>query len=302
MPTGAYVRKLSGSFKNCLICNKLIYASKCRNNKKFCSIRCSNWLPKRTKEGILLSCDYCNKEVYRTKSGIVSKDVYCSRMCSSKSVGHKISIKLKGRKLSEEHKKKLSEAHKGEKSYLWRGGTPKCKVCSIKIGYKCTYCVKHKHLLWTKEHWQAQRIKTSKALMGKMPKNMQREGKFNNISRGWYDINGKRIFFRSKWEVNYALYLDWLVKNNEIKNWEYEKDTFIFEKIKFGTRSYLPDFKVFSNDGSIDYHEIKGWMDKKSATKLKRMRIYYPKIKLIVVGKNEYKDLTKKIGRIVGFI
>jgi len=43
-------------------------------------------------------------------------------------------------------------------------------------------------------------------------------------------------------------------------------------------------------------------MDKKSATKLKRMRIYYPKIKLIVVGKNEYKDLTKKIGRIVGFI
>ena len=82
---------------------------------------------------------------------------------------------------------------------------------------------------------------------------LQKPGAFCNIKRGYFDINGKKMFFRSKWEANYACYLDFLVKQKQIKKWEYEPDCFIFEEIKFGTRSYRPDFKVTNNDGSVIY-------------------------------------------------
>ncbi|KKR00165.1 MAG: hypothetical protein UT24_C0016G0054 [Candidatus Woesebacteria bacterium GW2011_GWB1_39_12] len=113
------------------------------------------------------------------------------------------------------------------------------------------------------------------------------------VFNGKYLIGNKNIYFRSKWEANYAVYLDFLKKNNSIKDWLFEKDVFIFQKIKFGTRSYRPDFKVFNNDGTFEYHEIKGWMDKKSKTKLNRMRIYFPNIKMVLIQQNEYREIMK---------
>lgn len=101
------------------------------------------------------------------------------------------------------------------------------------------------------------------------------------------------IYFRSSWERNYARYLNFLIKQKKIKSWEYEKDVFWFEKIKRGVVSYKPDFKILNFDETIEYHEVKGWMDKKSATKLKRMRIYYPKIKLVLIDSKAYKELNK---------
>ena len=58
----------------------------------------------------------------------------------------------------------------------------------------------------------------------------------------------------------------------EILKWEYEPETFWFEKIKRGVRTYTPDFKVTEKDGSIIFHEVKGYMDARSKTKLKRMK------------------------------
>ena len=130
---------------------------------------------------------------------------------------------------------------------------------------------------------------------------MNKPGKFGNIARGYYEINGKNLFFRSRWEANYALYLDWLKKRNEIKQWEYEADTFIFEGIKSGTQSYKPDFKVILNDGSVEYHEVKGWMTPKSKTQLKRMAKYHPNVKLILIDKCSYADIENKLGRMLGF-
>ena len=127
-----------------------------------------------------------------------------------------------------------------------------------------------------------------------MPKNTMKPGKYGNIARGWFDINGRKMFFRSKWEANYALYLDFLVNKKKIAKWEYESDVFVFEKIKFGTRSYRPDFKIYNTDSTIEYHEIKGWMDKKSATQIKRMRKYFPDIYLRVIMAAEYLKLSKQ--------
>lgn len=110
---------------------------------------------------------------------------------------------------------------------------------------------------------------------------------------GWFSINRKKIFFRSGWEVNYARYLEWLRQNKKIVSWEFEPDTFWFEKIKRGVRSYLPDFKVTNPDGTIEYHEVKGFLDSKSKTKLKRMAKYYPSVKLILIEKDSYKDILQ---------
>lgn len=122
--------------------------------------------------------------------------------------------------------------------------------------------------------------------------------KYKNYTRGkqgyYINNNGDRIFMRSSWELNYAIYLDYLISINEIEKWEYEVDVFWFEKIKRGVRSYKPDFKIFKKDNSIIYHEVKGWMDSKSKTKLNRMRIYHPNIKIEVIGAKEYNKIKKE--------
>lgn len=76
-----------------------------------------------------------------------------------------------------------------------------------------------------------------------------------------------------------------------IAQWEFEPETFWFEKIRRGVRSYTPDFRVTMRDGTIQFVEVKGWMDKKSATKLKRMRKYHPTVDILLVDKNEYARL-----------
>src|SRR5687768_3513242 len=95
-------------------------------------------------------------------------------------------------------------------------------------------------------------------------------------SASWRVIGGIRKYFRSRWEANYARYLEWLKTNGEIVSWTHEPKTFWFEKIKRGTRSYLPDFCVIEKNGKEVYYEVKGYMDSKSKTKIKRMAKYYP--------------------------
>lgn len=148
------------------------------------------------------------------------------------------------------------------------------------------------------------RVKISNALAGKMPHNTMygdKSGCFGNVQRGEYICSKGSVYFRSKWEANYALFLDYLIEKNEIKDWEFEADVFMFEKIKTGTRSYRPDFKVFNHDGTFEYHEVKGYMTSKSKTQLKRMVKYYPEIKLILIDSDYYRDLVKKFGRMLNF-
>jgi hypothetical protein len=228
----------------------------------------------------------------------------------------------KGKPLTEEHKRKIGESSKGRvpwnkgklcpdqskrmknrivsnetrekmsKSHRFMSKENRAKISKRMMGN--TYRLGIKHSLATRQ-------KISNGEVGKMPKNMQNGGAYSNIKRGYYNINGKDIFFRSKWEANYALYLDFLIKQRQIKSWTYEKDVFIFEKIKFGTRSYRPDFKIYNNDDTFEYHEVKGYMDARSKTKIKRMAKYYPKTKLVIIDSATYKDIRKKIGKMLKF-
>ena len=118
-------------------------------------------------------------------------------------------------------------------------------------------------------------------------------GSYQNISKGWATIGGKRNYFRSSWELNFAHYLQFLKEKGEILGWEYEPETFWFENIRRGVRSYVPDFKVTEKNDKIRYYEVKGYMDPKSKTKIKRMAKYYPEIELVVIDEDQYRSIMK---------
>lgn len=115
----------------------------------------------------------------------------------------------------------------------------------------------------------------------------------------WREFGGKRHYYRSRWEANYGRYLEWLKVNGHIKEWEHEPEVFWFEGVKRGTVSYLPDFRVTNNNGSVEYHEVKGWMDDRSKTKIKRMAKYHPTVKLIVIRKKEYESIKAAVSKLI---
>ncbi len=86
-------------------------------------------------------------------------------------------------------------------------------------------------------------------------------------------------------ELKHARYLETLKAKGQIKDFEHEPRVFWFLEIKRGIRCYLPDFRVDNLDGSHFWVEVKGYMDSKSATKIKRFRKYYPEERLVVVMK-----------------
>jgi hypothetical protein len=120
-----------------------------------------------------------------------------------------------------------------------------------------------------------------------------------NWKAGWREIGGKRNYYRSRWEANYARYLEWLKSRGEIVDWQHEPETFWFDAIKRGVRSYLPDFRVWEKDGSTPLHEVKGWMDARSKTTLKRMAKYHPSETIILIRERAYNDIARKIGPMI---
>jgi len=144
----------------------------------------------------------------------------------------------------------------------------------------------------TPEH--RQRISDRVSLYKSQNKNS--ENSYSRVKKGKITIGGKTLFARSTWEANIAAYFEFLKNQNQIKDWLYEPETFWFEEIKRGTRTYLPDFKIINNNESFYFVEVKGWMDPKSITKIKRMGQYYPEIKLDIIDEGRYKSISKNSG------
>lgn len=117
---------------------------------------------------------------------------------------------------------------------------------------------------------------------------------YSNAKRGKRPDLGT-VTFRSSWEANYARILNLRVADpaDPLIRWEFEPQTFWFTGIKRGTVSYLPDFKLYENGVAPYFHEVKGYMDAKSRTKLRRMKIYHPGIVVEVIDSKTYKELEK---------
>lgn len=115
----------------------------------------------------------------------------------------------------------------------------------------------------------------------------------------WCEIGGKRFYARSNWEANYGCYLQFLKERGLISEWSHEPRTYWFSGIKRGVVSYLPDFEVVEPSGEAVLHEVKGHMDSRSRTKLKRMRKYYPEIRIVLIDRVQYASIKKQLARLI---
>jgi hypothetical protein len=130
---------------------------------------------------------------------------------------------------------------------------------------------------------------------------MARRPRQYNAKAGWRTIGGQRCYFRSKSEANAARYLQWLVDRGEVVGWRHEMTTFWFDGIKRGVRSYMPDFYVIPTQATEPsyYVEVKGYLDAKSKTKLKRMAKYHPDVKVELWDAKRMAGLTRTVGPLI---
>lgn len=201
------------------------------------------------------------------------------------------------RKLTKSHRERLAEQ---SRNYIKEHGHPRGatgithnKETRAAIGKKS----KEQWERMTEEEISDRGLKSQKT---RVKNGTAQQGRPNASWKcGHRTIGGYERYYRSRWEANYARYLQYLKETGEIKKWEHEPKTFWFEKIKRGTRSYLPDFRVTLKDGTKVWHEVKGWMDARSKTKLKRFAKYYPEETMILIQKEEYFAIGEKYDGII---
>lgn len=116
--------------------------------------------------------------------------------------------------------------------------------------------------------------------------------------QGWVELGERRFFARSRWEANYGRYLEWLRTNGDIADWQYEPAIYEFP-LKRGVTSNKPDFGVTENNGNYVLHEVKGWMDPKSKTRIKRMKKYYPSVTMIIIDQRHISSIATQLGAVI---
>jgi len=268
--------KLPPFYKQCKKCDKVFRTS--GGNHAYC-IDCTS-----------VTCKECKTE-FKVKGATVSR--YCSRECSV--VGQK--GKKKGPyKVNKEAQARASDTLRKRYQGVDREELIE-KVSSLTREAMQRPDVQEKIRAKRRPLTAAHKAKISAALGGKTPSNYHDIIKENKYSSkfGWLELGGQRHYMRSSWERNIARYLEWLKEQGQIKGWDYECHRFIFEQIQFGNRTYLPDFKVFENDGSYYWIEVKGYMTKASVTKLRRMQKYYPEEKIQLLDSDQYQSLRKDL-------
>lgn len=300
-------RKPPSPNTNCTICGRQFYVSpghKKRGWGRFCGFECRskgtggvNHLNYKPKEG-LCHCKECGKPFHQKPTSIRSgrHRQYCSSECRISATIVTLTCSGCGvqwelpRSVAKNKRKWCSQACKV--AFNAKRTNCKCITCGKDfytkeanetrrrrkpgVGSFCSNHCKHKYM-----------SSSAMTISGKY------RGKHGAVGGRRPDLDNR--YFRSRWEANYARYLNWLVEQGQIVRWEYEPDTFEFP-VKRGNRLYTPDFKVFNNDGTFEYHEVKGWMDPGSITKLKRMRIHHKHIKMVVIDAKYYRALSKQIG------
>lgn len=230
-------------------------------------------------------CEVCGKEFFTYHS---TKRKYCSTECW---MAHHTKDKLVTRTCKYCGKKFQVYVFEIEKDGRGVHCSRSCFLKDIKkttVTSNCLLC--GKEVTASKSKREGNRGKFCSRTCSSTWRMMNTEGNYSKRSRSGRRADLDNKYFRSSWEANYARYLNWLIQQGEILFWEYEVDTFQFP-VKRGNMTYLPDFKITNKDNTIEYHEVKGYMDKDSATKLKRMAKYYPDVKLVLIDRDIYSKL-----------
>ena len=92
-------------------------------------------------------------------------------------------------------------------------------------------------------------------------------------------------------EQKYSNHLQLLKLAGEIRGWTPQP-----QKLKLAYRTtYTPDFLVSMNDGSIEYHETKGYMRDDAAVKLKVAARLYPQFMFRLVKDSRNGWVIKEV-------
>lgn len=285
----------ANTWKECLSCGITFLAKNSylrRGQYKYCSRECySDHKKASTPRPLNRQCLKCGRGFFSHPSRILSRDPkFCCKSCQI------------------EFKKKTNPPPKicpvcnsfvfgrGQKYYC----SKECAMVGGKakrtVQVKCGSCGE----MFGADLFAVQKgngIYCSQKCFGRMRSQANREGApaaTHKRSNGGRREDLDNVYFRSSWEANYARYLNWLKSVGVIASWLYEPQVFEFP-VKRGNTSYTPDFKVTSIDGSYSWHEVKGWMDAASKTKLKRMAKFYPSEEVIIIGKKEYYEIARAI-------
>ena len=86
----------------------------------------------------------------------------------------------------------------------------------------------------------------------------------------WYDY--KQIRVQGTYELRTCQILDTWKQYNVIKDWEYTNDRVQYIDSDGKNRTYLLDFKVFTNEGFSYYIEVKGYEKPNDILKWKAVR------------------------------
>ncbi len=107
------------------------------------------------------------------------------------------------------------------------------------------------------------------------------------------------VYFRSKMEANVARWLTFLKAQGVIEGWKYEPLEFFFAAIKRGVRFYKPDFRVQETADSHYWIEVKGYLDQRSKTALKRMAKFYPGERVEVLTSKAYRQIVRDFAPLI---
>jgi hypothetical protein len=119
------------------------------------------------------------------------------------------------------------------------------------------------------------------------------------VWKGWVEIDGKKMYLKSKWEKRYCLYLSFMKKYGHIVDYSYEPETFWFDGIRRGTNNYKPDFSVQFPSGNTEYFEVKGYETAKDRTKYKRMAKYHPNVVLRIINKDWFSKNSPMLKKVI---
>ncbi len=193
---------------------------------------------------------------------------------------------LRGTKLSDEHRKKLSDSHKGYK----HSEEAKRKMSEAKRGKKMKESARQKLIQRNIGNKYNQGKKCSEEKKKRISESNIKSFKDNKRQPPLhgYGINGIREdighFVRSRWEANVARILNF----NNI-NYEYEPERFDLGDL--GT--YLPDFYLPEKDL---YIEVKGYFWGKDENKLNKFK---ESNDMLLIEEKSYKQLASSYSQFI---
>jgi len=194
---------------------------------------------------------------------------------------------LRGKKFTEQHRKNLSNAHKGKpssKKGVKISDETKKRISSSLIGKKPTQEARKNHLAAMRRPEVGEKLKIislanwKKGYLRKKMLKHQRKG----FKAGWYEspIAGK-VYLKSSYEKIIARWLD-----KYHFDWSYETIAipYHFENYE---HTYIVDFEIKK---PISYCiECKGWKEDLDEIKWSAFRDVYPKRKLVIVDEKKIK-------------